>query len=162
MAIVLPLGCCAQWGIQEWRVRESLRRVDIEGVLMRYLELEIIHRRRYSMYGPNPLWHKVDVVCTKCEVQRCLHKVNVVCTKCRRSWHKVDVRSNFWRKKEANWQVNFDIKTASYFCSKGGAWLAHREHAQTIVAGPSLTRAGVALRHSQERARTGLRPLHPN
>ena len=36
----------------EWRVRESLRRVDIERVLIRYLQLQIIHRRRYSVYGP--------------------------------------------------------------------------------------------------------------
>ena len=43
--------------IQEWRVRESLRRVDIEGVVMRSLQLQILHRRRYSVYGPNALWH---------------------------------------------------------------------------------------------------------
>ena len=36
----------------EWRVRESVRRVDIERVLIRYLQLQIIHRRRYSVYGP--------------------------------------------------------------------------------------------------------------
>ena len=43
--------------IQEWRVRESLRRVDIEGVVMRSLQLQILHRRKYSVYGPNALWH---------------------------------------------------------------------------------------------------------
>ena len=37
----------------EWRVRESLRRVDIERVLIRYLQLQIIHRRRYSVYAPH-------------------------------------------------------------------------------------------------------------
>ena len=32
--------------IQKWRVRESLQRVDIKGVVMRSLQLQINHRRR--------------------------------------------------------------------------------------------------------------------
>lgn len=43
--------------IQERRVMESLRRVDVEGVIMRSLQLRIIHRRKYKVYGPNALWH---------------------------------------------------------------------------------------------------------
>lgn len=36
---------------------ESLRRVDIEGVIMRSLKLKTINRREYKVYGPNELWH---------------------------------------------------------------------------------------------------------
>ncbi|XP_067051029.1 uncharacterized protein [Acropora muricata] len=43
--------------IQQRRVMESLRRVDVEGVIMRSLQLKIIHRREYRVYGPNALWH---------------------------------------------------------------------------------------------------------
>ena len=43
--------------IQERRVMESLRRVDTEGVLMRSLQLRLINRREYTVYGPNALWH---------------------------------------------------------------------------------------------------------
>ena len=43
--------------IQERRVMESLRRVDTEGVLMRSLQLRLINRREYKVYGPNALWH---------------------------------------------------------------------------------------------------------
>jgi len=43
--------------IPERRVMESLRRVVVEGVIMRSLQLRIIHRREYRVYGPNALWH---------------------------------------------------------------------------------------------------------
>ena len=43
--------------IQERRVMESLRRVDTEGILMRSLQLRLINRREYKVYGPNALWH---------------------------------------------------------------------------------------------------------
>ena len=42
---------------QKWGIRESMRRTDFEGVLMRSLQLQIIHRRRYSVYVPKALWH---------------------------------------------------------------------------------------------------------
>ena len=35
--------------IQKWRIRESLRRIDFKGLLMRSLHLQIIQRRRYSV-----------------------------------------------------------------------------------------------------------------
>lgn len=43
--------------IPERRVLESLRRVDLEGVIMRSLHLQTTHRRKYKVYGPNALWH---------------------------------------------------------------------------------------------------------
>ena len=43
--------------IQQKRIRESLRRVDPEGTLMRALELNVINRRRYSVPSPLALWH---------------------------------------------------------------------------------------------------------
>lgn len=39
------------------RVRESMRRVDPIGILNRSLHLRIIKRRKYSVAGPNALWH---------------------------------------------------------------------------------------------------------
>ncbi|XP_060887963.1 uncharacterized protein LOC132958896 [Labrus mixtus] len=39
------------------RLRESLHRVDAEGVYMRPLRLHVIRRRQYSVPGPNSLWH---------------------------------------------------------------------------------------------------------
>lgn len=39
------------------RLRESLRRVDAEGVYMRRLRLHVLRRRQYSVPGPNALWH---------------------------------------------------------------------------------------------------------
>ena len=43
--------------IAERRVMECLRRIDLQGVIMRSLQLQIIHRRSYKVYGPNALWH---------------------------------------------------------------------------------------------------------
>ncbi|CAB4027765.1 PREDICTED: uncharacterized protein LOC107327086 [Paramuricea clavata] len=43
--------------IPQRRVIECLRRVDIEGVIARTLQLGIIFRRKYHVYGPNALWH---------------------------------------------------------------------------------------------------------
>jgi hypothetical protein len=41
--------------VQRWRIRESLRRVDPWGVEQR--SRRILHRRTYSVPGPNSLWH---------------------------------------------------------------------------------------------------------
>ena len=43
--------------IQEYRVRESLHRVDLEGFLERTIFLTTIQRRRYHVSGTNALWH---------------------------------------------------------------------------------------------------------
>ena len=43
--------------VAECRVMECLRRVDLEGVIIRSLQLQIVHRRGYKVYGPNALWH---------------------------------------------------------------------------------------------------------
>lgn len=43
--------------IQEDRVRESMRRVDLEGVIYRRMTLHPVHRRKYSVPAPNSLWH---------------------------------------------------------------------------------------------------------
>jgi hypothetical protein len=41
--------------IQQHRVRASLRRVDPEGTTVRWMAA--VHRRKYSVRGPNSLWH---------------------------------------------------------------------------------------------------------
>ena len=43
--------------VQNRRALESMRRVDLEGVIMRSLHLQTIHRRKYRVYGPGALWH---------------------------------------------------------------------------------------------------------
>lgn len=43
--------------VQQRRIRESMRRVDPEGTLIRALELNVIHRRSYSVPSPLALWH---------------------------------------------------------------------------------------------------------
>ena len=43
--------------IQEKRLREAMRRVDPEGVLLRSLQLKAISRRKYKVKGTNSLWH---------------------------------------------------------------------------------------------------------
>lgn len=43
--------------VQEKRVRESMHRVDPEGVLLRTLELQTTHRRGYNVYSPRALFH---------------------------------------------------------------------------------------------------------
>ena len=43
--------------IQQRRIRESLRRVDPDGVLLRSLEIHVIRRRAYHVPGPLALWH---------------------------------------------------------------------------------------------------------
>ena len=43
--------------IQQYRIRESMRRVDPLGTLHRALEMNIIHRRVYSVPSPLALWH---------------------------------------------------------------------------------------------------------
>ncbi|CAH3118453.1 unnamed protein product [Porites lobata] len=37
--------------IAERRIMECLRRVDLEGVILRSLQLQIVHRREYKVYG---------------------------------------------------------------------------------------------------------------
>ena len=39
------------------RMRECMRRVNPEGVVLRRLELRAVHRRRYHVSGPLALWH---------------------------------------------------------------------------------------------------------
>ena len=43
--------------IQQARIRESMRRVNPEGVLLRALELNVLQRRCYQVRGPLFLWH---------------------------------------------------------------------------------------------------------
>ena len=43
--------------LQEYRVRESMRRVDPEGVVLRQLQSVPIYRRTYKVKGPLSLWH---------------------------------------------------------------------------------------------------------
>ena len=43
--------------IQQNRVRETMRRVDLRGTLFRALSLRVIHRRRYYVPSPLSLWH---------------------------------------------------------------------------------------------------------
>ena len=43
--------------VQQYRVRESMRRSDPEGVLIRALQLTPISRRAYSVSSPLALWH---------------------------------------------------------------------------------------------------------
>ena len=50
---LLHRGIRVQWE----RVRESLRRNDPEGVLLRSLQRTFINRRAYSVAGPLSLWH---------------------------------------------------------------------------------------------------------
>ena len=43
--------------IQQRRNRESMQRVDPQGTLLRALEMNVIHRRVYSVPSPLALWH---------------------------------------------------------------------------------------------------------
>ena len=43
--------------VQQTRIRQSMRRVDPEGTLLRALEMKAICRRKYSVAGPLSLWH---------------------------------------------------------------------------------------------------------
>lgn len=43
--------------VQEDRVRESMRRVDPEGILLRSLQFNPVVRRTYKVAGPLSLWH---------------------------------------------------------------------------------------------------------
>ena len=43
------------YGVQQVRVRESLRRIDPEGCIIR--RLNVINRRQYRVPGPRSLWH---------------------------------------------------------------------------------------------------------
>ena len=43
--------------VQEHRVRQSMRRTDPEGTVIRALQLKVTHRRVYNVRGPLSLWH---------------------------------------------------------------------------------------------------------
>ena len=43
--------------VQQLRVRESMRRVDPNGVFLRAIEIRTVRRRRYQVSGPLALWH---------------------------------------------------------------------------------------------------------
>ena len=43
--------------VQELRIREAMRRVDPEGVVLRALQSRPVLRRKYSVPGPLSLWH---------------------------------------------------------------------------------------------------------
>ncbi|XP_066914919.1 uncharacterized protein [Clytia hemisphaerica] len=43
--------------LQERRVREAMRRVDPEGVIVRSLQSRVVLRRKYRVAGPLSLWH---------------------------------------------------------------------------------------------------------
>lgn len=43
--------------IQQNRIKESMRRVDFEGVLYRRLSLKSVQRRVYNVRAPLSLWH---------------------------------------------------------------------------------------------------------
>ena len=52
-------GFLSQHGytVQQDCLRESMRRVDPEGVLLRGLKMRVINRRHYCVAGPQCLWH---------------------------------------------------------------------------------------------------------
>ena len=43
--------------IQEARLRKAMQRTDPEGVLLRTIQLQLVHRRKYAVRGPLSLWH---------------------------------------------------------------------------------------------------------
>ncbi len=43
--------------IQQERIRESMRRMDPEGVLLRRLQMRVVNRRHYRVPGPQCMWH---------------------------------------------------------------------------------------------------------
>ena len=43
--------------IQQQRICEAMRRVNLEGTLLRALELNIVQRRKYQVRSPLALWH---------------------------------------------------------------------------------------------------------
>lgn len=43
--------------VQQQRARESMRRVDPNGVFLRAIEIRTVRRRRYQVSGPLALWH---------------------------------------------------------------------------------------------------------
>eukprot|EP00794_Sanderia_malayensis_P012485 gene12485-13768_t len=43
--------------VQERKLRKAMQRVDPEGVLLRMIQLQLIHRRKYQVHGPLSLWH---------------------------------------------------------------------------------------------------------
>ena len=48
------------YDIQEYRVREPMRRVNPEGVMLRTLQSRPVVRRKYKVAGSPALWHHDD------------------------------------------------------------------------------------------------------
>ena len=57
--------------IQEYRVKESMRRVDPDGIVIRALQLKVTHRRVYNVRVPLALWH-MDGNHKRIRLERCL------------------------------------------------------------------------------------------
>ena len=47
----------AGYKVQENRIRESMRRADPDGTVVRALQIRVTHRRSYSVRSPLSLWH---------------------------------------------------------------------------------------------------------
>ena len=43
--------------VQQFRIRESMRRVNPDGILLRALTINTVQRRKYQVYVPLALWH---------------------------------------------------------------------------------------------------------
>lgn len=43
--------------VQQVRIRESMRRVNPDGILLRALTINTVQRRKYQVYAPLALWH---------------------------------------------------------------------------------------------------------
>ncbi len=43
--------------LQQDRIRNSMRRINPEGILLPSLELTLVNRRKYNVRGPLALWH---------------------------------------------------------------------------------------------------------
>ena len=43
--------------VQQFRIRESMRRVNPDGILLRALTINTVQRRKYQVYAPLTLWH---------------------------------------------------------------------------------------------------------
>ena len=43
--------------VQQFRIRESMRRVNPDGIFLRALTINTVQRRKYQVYAPLALWH---------------------------------------------------------------------------------------------------------
>ena len=46
-----------EYKVQENQIRESMRRADPEGTVVRALQIRVTHRRSYNARAPMSLWH---------------------------------------------------------------------------------------------------------